>query len=243
MEDTTFIMEDTKNQIILIGDIHGEFYKLNYDIKRLQLTDAYLIQCGDTGFGFEPPDKERIALRPLQITLEKNNLHLFMIRGNHCNPVYFEKRHHPYECQNITLLPDYSELVLLGKKILLVGGAISIDRRFRREGESWWSNEEFCLKKEDEFSYKDKQYDLVVTHTRPSICGAFKGFDSIREWCNRDSNLEYDLIEEGKKLNYLYENTKPKYFCYGHFHESLTTTYENTTFKCLNIHEYWSLPI
>jgi hypothetical protein len=170
-----------------------------------------------------------------------------MIRGNHCNPSYFNQTNNPFDFSNITLLSDYSELNLLGKSILLVGGAVSIDRRFRQEQKMgvrvaqpvWWGDEGFNLKLEDQFPYKDRQYDLVVTHTRPGVCGAFKGFDNIQYWCDQDPDLKNDLIDESQQLDYLYEHTKPKWFCYGHFHKSLTTQYENTTFKCLDIHEHY----
>ena len=132
---------------------------------------------------------------------------------------------------------------MLSKSILLVGGAISVDRRFRIEGKSYWSGEEFVLKLEHEFPYKDRQYDLVVTHTRPGICGAFKGFDNIKYWCDQDFDLKNDLIEESQKLDYLYERTKPKWWVGGHFHQSLTITYENMTYRCLDIHEHWALPL
>lgn len=232
-------MKATKNQIILIGDIHGEFSRLNYDIKRYCHQNAYLIQVGDTGFGFKHPNEEKFLLKPLQETLQNNNLHLYMIRGNHCNPSYFKKENHPYGYENITLLPDYSELDLLGKSILLVGGAVSVDRRFRVEGRSYWSDEEFALKLENEFPYKDRQYDLVVTHTRPGVCGAFKGFDNIKYWCDQDYDLQNDLIEESQKLDYLYEHTKPKNWAYGHFHKSNIINYETTEFRCLDIHEHY----
>jgi DNA repair exonuclease SbcCD nuclease subunit len=232
-------MKDTKDQIILVGDIHGEFPRLNYDIKRYGYTDAYIIQCGDTGFGFHHPNEEKKLIKPLQETLFKNNLHLYMIRGNHCNPSYFSQTNNPFDFSNITLLSDYSELNLLGKSILLIGGAVSVDRRFRHEGKTWWSDENFNLKLEDQFPYKDREYDLVVTHTRPSVCGAFKGFDNIKYWCDQDPDLINDLIIESQSMDKLWEWTKPKWFCYGHFHKSLTTQYENTTFKCLGIHEHY----
>jgi UDP-2,3-diacylglucosamine pyrophosphatase LpxH len=236
-------MKATKNQIILIGDIHGEFPRLNYDIKRYNYTDSYLIQCGDTGFGFRHPIEEKRLIKPLQETLLKNNLHLYMIRGNHCDPEYFKQTNNPFDLSNITLLEDYAELNLLGKSILLVGGAVSVDRYRREKDKTWWVDETFKLKLEDQFPYKDRQYDLVVTHTRPGVCGAFKGFDDIAFYCEKDPELKKDLIEESQQVDYLYEKTKPKWFCYGHFHKSLTTQYENTTFKCLDIHEHWALPL
>jgi DNA repair exonuclease SbcCD nuclease subunit len=227
-----------KNKIIIVGDVHGAYPQLRYDISR-SYTDAYIIQVGDFGFGFHKPNYYKTELEDVSKTLAKTNCHLYIIRGNHDDPSYFTETNNPFEFDNITVLADYSELNLLGKSILLVGGAVSVDRRFRQEGKSWWSDEDFNLKLEDQFPYKDRQYDLVVTHTRPGVCGAFKGFDNIKHWCDQDPDLKNDLIDESQQLDYLYERTKPKDWFYGHFHSSETTTYDNTKFRCINIDEHY----
>lgn len=226
-----------KDNIVLVGDIHGEYGTFRYDIKRLH-QDAYIIQVGDFGAGFHKEEYYKEELSHLNKVLEDKNCHLYVIRGNHDLPSAFQKTNNPFDLPNITFLEDYSELELLGKSILLVGGAVSIDRRFRHEGRTWWSDEEFVLKLEHEFPYKDRQYDLVVTHTRPGVCGAFKGFDNITYWCHQDFDLKNDLIEESQKLDYLYEKTRPRKWFYGHFHKSNIITYRGTVFRCLTVHEH-----
>lgn len=228
-----------KNKIILVGDIHGEFSRLNYDIKRYNLDNCYLVQLGDFGIGFRAPNYYQTKLNKLNSELVKRNIHLYACRGNHDSPEYFKKTNNPFDLINITLLQDYSELELLGKSILLVGGAISVDRKGREEGKSYWSDEKFKLKLEDEFPYKDRQYDLVITHTRPGICGAFKGFDNIKYFCDHDPDLKNDLIEESQLVDHLYERTKPKHWIYGHFHKSNLITHGGTIFRCLDIHEHY----
>lgn len=228
-----------KNKIILVGDVHGEWDTLKYNIKRYGYENADIIQVGDFGVGFRHESEEKRNLFGLNRVLEEKNCHLYACRGNHDSPSYFKKENHPYDYENITLLPDYSELDLLGKSILLVGGAISVDRCFRIEGKSYWSDEKFKLKLEDEFPYKDRQYDLVVTHTRPGACGAFKSFDNIKYFCDHDPDLKNDLIEESQLVDHLYERVKPKWWVGGHFHQSLTLSFENTTYRCLDIHEHY----
>jgi UDP-2,3-diacylglucosamine pyrophosphatase LpxH len=232
-----------KDQIVFVGDQHGEFGKALYDVKRLGLENCYIVQCGDQGLGFHKPNYYKTELGKLNKHFSEKNIHWYVTRGNHDSPEYFKETNNPFGLSNITLLQDYSELELLGQNILLVGGAISVDRRFRVPNKSWWADEEFVLKLDHEFPYKDRQYDIVVTHTRPGVCGAFKGFDNIQYWCDQDFDLKNDLIEESQKLDYLYERTKPKRWLYGHFHQSLITQYENTEFRCLNIDEYWPLPL
>ena len=59
-----------------------------------------------------------------------------------------------------------------GQKILAIGGALSIDKELRVQGESWWSQEDItpqeqtsCLNELDEKGYV---VDYVLTHTCPS---------------------------------------------------------------------------
>jgi predicted phosphodiesterase len=235
-------MKAAKNKIVMLGDIHGEYRKVIYDLKRLDIENTYVIQCGDFGVGFHKPNYYKTELTLLNEILEKRNIHMYVVKGNHDSPEYFKETNNPFGLSNITLLQDYSELELLGKHILLVGGAVSVDRRFRVPNKSWWVDEEFVLKLDHEFPYKDRQYDIVVTHTRPGVCGAFKGFDNIKDWCDQDYDLKNDLIEESQKLDYLYDKTRPALWFYGHFHKSSVEQHENTTFRCLDIHEYKELP-
>lgn len=229
-----------KDKIILVGDIHGAFNKLRYDINRFDHTDAFIIQVGDFGMGFHKPNYYKNEAFPkLNEVLASRNCQLYIIRGNHDDPEYFKQTNNPFEFSNITLLQDYAELTLIGKSILLVGGAVSVDRFKREKDETWWVDETFKLKLEDQFPYKDRQYDLVVTHTRPAVCGAFKGFDNISYYCEHDPDLKKELIEESQQVDYLYERTKPKDWIYGHFHESMVTRHDETKFKCLNIDEHY----
>ena len=227
-----------KNYIALIGDVHGEFGRLRYDIRRNH-ENAHLIQVGDFGVGFHKPNYYKTEFKKLNDELVKCNCHLYAIRGNHDDPSWFKETTNPFDYSNITLLKDYSELELLGKHILLVGGAVSIDRRFRTPNKTYWYDEEFVLKLEHEFPYRDRKYDLVVTHTRPGICGSFKGFDNIKDWCDQDVDLKNDIIIESQAVDKLWEWTKPKDWVYGHFHSSNLIPYQDTTFRCLDINEHY----
>lgn len=234
-----------KDKIILVGDIHGEFRRLRYDINRLH-EDSYIIQVGDFGVGFHKLNYYEAEFEALQKVLKQKNCHLYVIRGNHDNPEWFKETNNPFDFQNITLLKDYSELNLLGNNILLVGGAVSIDREwrisknnfFQNVGSSkrfWWESEPFVYN--HNFDYK--KYDIVVTHTRPANSGAFKGFDNIKGFLDRDDALKEELIQESQDMEQLWSKTKSPHWYYGHFHASSVTQYEGTTFRCLNIDEHF----
>ena len=121
-----------KDKIALLGDIHGMYGRLRWMVKPSNdrcITDAYIIQVGDFGVGFYRENYYKFEFQLLNKELEKSNCHLYVIRGNHDDPSWFKETHNPFGYKNITLLQDYSELNLLGKSILLVGGAISIEDR------------------------------------------------------------------------------------------------------------------
>lgn len=221
-----------KDKIILVGDIHGYFARFANNIRQ-NLEDAYIIQVGDFGVVNENPG-ERQELTWLNNALNAKNCVLYAIRGNHDNPERFDNAN-PYNLENIILLKDYSELNLLGKSILLVGGAFSIDRFERTNGVDYWKDENFVY--DSSFSYKD--YELVVTHSRPNVINFHKGFQSLQYYIDKDDELMADLISEGEEVSKLYKSTKPKNWIFGHFHRSGLLEHENTTFRCLDIGEMY----
>lgn len=235
-----------QDKIILVGDIHGEFGRLRYDVRRFY-EDAYIIQVGDFGMGFYKPNYYQTELKLLQQALEHANCKLFAIRGNHDDPEYFKQTNNPFDYDRITLLQDYAELELLHKKFLFAGGAVSIDRLWRIEKQAerksmgrdsvlWWKDEPFNV---EPVANVIGKYDVIVTHTRPSICGAFKGECSIDRWLDNDEPLRVDLVKESHDVQKLYEATKPMHWYYGHFHASETQNIFGTAFRCLNIHEHY----
>lgn len=230
-------MNTEKDKLLLLGDIHGSYNPLGYELKRKQVENAYIIQVGDFGMGFYKPNYYKTALALLNRDLVDKNNHLYAIRGNHDDPDYFKTTNNPFELSNITLLADYSELNLLDKSILCVGGAISVDRIDRVLGKSYWEEEPF--KFNDRFPYKDRQYDAVITHTRPKCAGGPKNYDNIAYWLDRDDTLKDQLMIEADKVQKLYELTKPTKWFYGHFHESSIMEYEKTEFRCLDIDELY----
>lgn len=232
-------MKDTKNNIILVGDIHGEWDTFDYLLKHHGCENSYIIQLGDWGVGFREKGYEKIKHGRIDRTLEEKNCHLYVFSGNHDSPVFFEQTNNPFECKNITFLKDYSELNLLGLDLLCVGGAISIDRQNRIEGRSYWKDEVFVF--DESFDFSKKKYDVVLTHTRPKSCGAFKGFNNIANWLKYDVTLKDDLIKESEQVDLLYQKTRPREWYYCHFHESNLMIVENTTFRCLDINEFYMI--
>ena len=244
-------------RILYLGDLHGNFSLIHQYVKNYDIKDAHIIQVGDFGVGFALLDKERRTLGMFHDLFVKNNVIVWAIRGNHDFKPYFDND--PFGFSNIRLVPDYMVLELEGKKILCVGGAVSVDREWRytgaqRRGEfnvvpgqSWWKDEVFVLEKEKVVDLKG--INIVVTHTCPSYCPPDNtfGFGSFVEGIIRDTGdveLKTDLNVERQAMNDLFHylkingNNIDNHY-YGHFHKSEVQNYDGIVHRMLGVGELW----
>lgn len=229
--------------IIFIGDIHGEFYDLSNKLANTNIKDSYFIQVGDFGLGFMKQENETAQLNVLNKHLKDANNQMYIIRGNHDNPAYF-KNDSGYS--NIEFLKDYSVLKIAGLNILLAGGAISIDRKSRKIGSSYWQDEEFVYRESlvEKALEGLKSVDIVVTHNSPAEFYPQEINSSVIAWSKRDDQLLSDLNKERYRhtmlLNFLVaKNLKPKHWYYGHFHTSHFESFEDIYYRILNCSEFF----
>lgn len=129
-----------KRPVYITGDIHGNFDIIVHKVKTLNISNAIIIVAGDCGLGFEKEESQKRTLKSINDKLKKMDVVLFLVRGNHDCPQYFDgnKINFPY----VKAIPDYSIIQIYSEndidfkgepvnEILCVGGAISIDRRSR----------------------------------------------------------------------------------------------------------------
>ena len=119
--------------IYAVGDVHGNFNALLNWIKVRDLRDCAIICCGDIGFGFERPGAYDDIKSEFEFECADRNCTIFMFRGNHDDPSYFDGDRICSE--HFKAIPDYSVIrrliddkAVVFQNILCVGGAISIDR-------------------------------------------------------------------------------------------------------------------
>ena len=221
--------------LYFIGDIHAELELLAYKLKEKKIKDSHLVQVGDFGFGFLG-DREKAAIESLNKALKAGNNLLYVIRGNHDDPSYFEEGR---EVGNIRIVPDYSVLELSGYSILLAGGAISVDRASRVLGKSYWKEEEFIfnIDKLESALNTVKKLDIVVTHNAPSEFWPFELNNLVRAYARRDKNLFLELSHEraqhSKLLKWVKSRFSPLHWYYGHFHVSQKNRYDDLMYFAL----------
>jgi predicted phosphodiesterase len=245
-------------KLMFLGDIHGQFNIIHQYVKKYGIKDENIIQIGDFGVGFNTIEKEKRLLEMYHTQLVKNNVHVWAIRGNHDYKPHFDND--PFGFTNIHLVPDYTVLELCDKRILCIGGAVSVDRKWRYTfkqklgifenqtlgKESWWHDEVFVLDR-DKLS-EMRNIDIVVTHTAPHYCEPDNtfGFGPFVESIVRetgDNELKADLLEERQSMteafSILKTNNDIKLHIYGHFHKSDVMNFDGIKHRLLNINELW----
>lgn len=242
----------------VIGDTHGNHKLIIHRIKSGKLENETFFHVGDFGVGFRDYTKDVHELRELNKFLKVKNCHLYVIRGNHDNPAFFDGNHN---YSNLHLMEDYSVVEVNGDNVLMVGGAVSVDRKLRkddmqkyasvgRDVELYWYDEGFVL---DEEKLKDiKGVRYVITHSSPKfvypINDQSNGVDShgpfVQRFAWEDYGLKDDLNKERNDITRMWEllqdyNFIDKWF-YGHFHTSERELIDGTEFILLNINEFYS---
>lgn len=237
--------------IVAVGDIHGKFAEFGYFIKaRYKIRNSIICICGDVGFGFHKLNYYIKEWKHLDKIAKKTNNLIIAVRGNHDDPEYFNGEFGPnMGFTNILLVPDYTIIESLNKRILFVGGGVSIDRIDRinttaRTGEiCYWPNE---IPVYDETKLDAAgNVDIIITHSAPSYveplskCG-------LNYWLRKDQLLEKDCIAERMVFTKIYDFLKskcihPKYWIYGHFHKSHSQYLNFTKFRMLSKFEFYEI--
>lgn len=247
-----------KTRLMFLGDIHGNFSIIHQYVKLHGITDAHIIQIGDFGVGFNTIEKEKRMLEMYNPILVKNNVHVWAIRGNHDYKPHFDND--PFGLSNIHLIPDYTVLELCDKRILCIGGAVSVDRNWRYTKkqklgifenvtlgkESWWPDEKFVLDKDKLGEMKD--IDIVATHTAPHYCEPDNTFgfgpfvDGIVQETG-DNELKTELNVERQQMTDAFTiikmNNNITHHYYGHFHKSWNSNLYGIKHRLLNVNELW----
>lgn len=210
-------------KIVITGDTHGtlDIHKLFqfFTGRETEYTkeNDYLFICGDTGIcGFSAVEENdtRKLLRELPVTV-------LFIDGNHEN--FEELNSYDAEMWNggkvhfierdMVHLMRGQVFDLGGVKFFTFGGVYSIDRLYRREGISWFS-EEIPSKEEYEEGWKNLErnhfcVDYILTHTGPREVVTAMGYGEMSD----------DEVELRQYLQRVADSTDFMKWYFGHFHD------------------------
>jgi len=233
-------------KMIFLGDTHGNNSYIKYIIKQKKITNQHIIHVGDFGVGFIGYNQEIQNLGHFNKWLKLKDITLHVFRGNHDDPKFFTGDH---IYGNLKLHVDYTVLEIEDKKILGIGGAVSIDRSTRwKEQNSWWPDEVFVLD-EDKLN-EVSGIDILVTHTTPSEIPPdnSNGFPPIvLQFAHSDGNLiedldlERELLSKALKILLNNDSNNITHHFYGHFHQDIKTELNGCEHICLGIGKFHGL--
>lgn len=210
--------------IYITGDTHGDFRRITrFCMQKNTSYDDILIILGDAGINYSGGSRDE-SLKAFLLHLP---ITLFCIHGNHEQrpanlPGYQEadwhggKVYREIEYPNLLFARDGEIYDFDGSKVVVLGGAYSIDKYYRLEnGWSWFADEqpseEIKAYAEQQLEKAGWQVDYVLSHTTPYRYEPTEVFlpDVDQSEVDKTTELWLDTIEE--RLNY-------KRWYAGHFH-------------------------
>lgn len=202
------------NKIAFLGDIHKDidtFKRLIEHTEKEHNPNVY-IQVGDFGL---MGNRVEDYLKEINNTLSTYGKKMYVIDGNHEDHHWLResiKDNSTFNlAENVVYVGRGTALEILGKNILFVGGAYSIDRQYRTLNISYWE-EEVISEADVEKAIKNKNVDVLVSHDVPSE----NLFYTLQK-------LGSGIADEGTLLNSnrlmkIVDETNPSVIIHGHYH-------------------------
>ncbi len=212
--------------VYLTGDLHGEidFYKIN----RIPPDCEKLIILGDFGVIFDPDETE--TEKNLLNKLEKLEIPILFIDGNHENFTRLNAfpRENKFENEvgvirnNIFHLLRGNIYNIDDNKIFVMGGGLSIDKKYRTENISWWKEEE-PSREEIENAFNSLEavnntVDYIFTHSMPSKLKSYLKGSFIENGFYDSKGSSHSYTE--KFLDELL-NIEFRIWYFGHYHTNI----------------------
>jgi len=204
--------------IYITGDTHREFYRL-HDVEKNK--DNMLIILGDVGINYYLDERDK----KLKEQLNSSNIKLFCVQGNHEERPENISTYKEIEMfgGKVFIEEEYPNLIFAkngelydidNKKILVIGGAYSVDKNYRIiYGYPWFKNEQ--LRKEEMNNilnkYRGQHIDIVLSHTCPLKYEPTEVFMKGIDQSDVDKSMEKFLDKVEESIDY------DKWYC-GHYH-------------------------
>ncbi len=204
--------------VYVTGDTHGNFSRV--DDFEYEKGDM-LIVVGDAGINYTLDYDDYLLKR----NLNRDGIIYFCVRGNHEErpenissykevDMFGGKVFVEDAFPNLVFAKDGEEYNIDGKSILVIGGAYSVDKKYRVSNGLMWFKDELLTSEEMDKIYskvKGKHYDIVLSHTCPYKYEPREVFLSWVDQSKVDKSMEHFLDRVEESIDY------DKWYC-GHFH-------------------------
>lgn len=201
--------------VMVLGDTHGNTLAATQAVDLAKdLGTKQIFQVGD--FGLWDHKKEGVTfLDTLNERCRLRGVTMRVVGGNHENWDRWDwytdnnpKDYHgfTYLRSHIRIAPKVLKFGWNGKRILFVGGAVSVDKAYRKPGTEWWAGEQLT----DAQVYQAMQTgpaDFLFTHDC-SNATPFRG----------RLKPDLDSMAHRQKIDSVLRAVKPRYHFHGHMH-------------------------
>ncbi|NKX55973.1 metallophosphoesterase family protein [Arthrobacter mobilis] len=205
-------------KILIAGDWHGNTVWMEKALRTAAKTGiSTLVHVGDLAVLWPAVNGDRFT-KILKRRLNEHGITMIFVDGNH--DVHPKLRALALNAGGFGVISDrllYAprghRWELDGVRFGALGGAFSIDRRFRKLGSTWWEGEEVVP--EDVERLGNGELDVLITHEVPAGIDVISELD-LPEALERDSYASRLLVRDAVR------NTKPALVFSGHWHQRRT---------------------
>lgn len=215
---------ENPERVLLLGDLHGEHGWLKMAARAAVENDCpVILQLGD--FGFWPHyGSGKHFLKNVEQTLERYGLELWWVDGNHENHDWLAEQPHIdgfWRMGRTVHIARGARWEWSDVRFLGCGGAYSIDKRRRTEGESWWAGE--TITEGDVRRCVKGPADVMVTHDAPWGVAGVMGPGTVGD---KDSFPESEANR--KRVQAIVDAVRPQLLVHGHYHHRNSGMYRGT---------------
>lgn len=213
-------------EFAVLGDVHGNLGRVQEAVSIASESGIkFIIQLGDFGF-WEHTNEGLRYLRGVNDVLKEHDMFLAFIDGNHENHDLLAD-YNPNESlepirirSRIYHLPRGCFLqVGNGVNVMAVGGAFSIDRRYRTKHVSWWPQETITeADLEKACRYPVGSIDVLLCHEAPQeVWNVVISGYQIPESAN-----------QRRLISRIMQRYKPEFVFHGHYHQYHRTNVDSS---------------
>lgn len=203
-------------KIMICGDWHGD---TPWARKMIRLAAdngvKVIMQVGD--FGLWDHEEDGVTyLDTMNEECRKHGVKVYFVAGNHENwdRLDWYEKNNPKTYAGLTIIRSHirytgrvNRWAVDGKWFQAVGGAVSIDKAYRKAGKSWWSQESIPERVVYGLEKAGRKSDYLLTHDAPT-CAPFR----FRLKNDPDSQIHREL------MNRIGRVVQPKLWFHGHYH-------------------------
>lgn len=243
-------------RILFIGDTHGDASVLGIATKFAKFSECSLIvQAGDFGFGFHTNSSgEDEFLRAVSNEAVASEIPWAFIDGNHDAHERLWSIYSSGGPEEVSKFPGVTYLPRgsvwepqRGLRIGALGGAVSMDKRYRQEEISWWATEAITYGqvRQTVANWNAKRPQIIVTHDAPTVFPVLRNEELYDPRANSnpmlaESHANRNLLQVvGDAIDYT-----PHLWVHGHYHQRYTREFPRgmTAVGCDRFDGYDGLP-